>query len=318
MAEGGQVTVALSRWIRRGGFENRRDWLDATVALVVVVGGFYYTAQAILGGRNVNLDFIQANAWTFLGRMQFNLYVTTVAFAIGLPIGFLVGWARTAHTPRLPEVRRDLAMAAEQRTEKGLAADLGQAFMALRMGAKYFVRRIADGYVEIIRGTPILIQLFFLWFTLVVLGLLLNPVIAGILGLAINTGGYQGEIFRGGLQTVHSGQVEAAKGLGFSRLGTMRYVVLPQALRLTIPPLTNEFIGLLKVSVILIILGVPLDIFFLAREMAFRGHVFEIFIVVAGIFFLITIPVSRGVQLMERRFRIPGLGIQQVRTREGT
>src|SRR3989449_343449 len=142
-------------------------------------------------------------------------------------------------------------------------------------------------------------------------------ILIGIIALAINTGGYQAEIFRAGLQTVHSGQIEAARAIGFSRLKAMRYVILPQALRLIIPPLTNEYIGLFKASTFLFVLGVQTEISYIAQHEGFAGDVFEIFAIVTAIFLAITVTLSFVVQALERRFRIPGLGIEQVRLPRG-
>jgi len=171
-------------------------------------------------------------------------------------------------------------------------------------------------YVEIIRGTPLFVQIVFAWSVLLVnyprlddLGL-----IAGIAALTANTGGYQSEIFRAGLQTVHAGQAEAARAVGMSRLRAMRYVVLPQALRLIIPPLTNEYIGLLKASSFLFVIGVQ-ELTTVGKSEAFREFkVFEVFALVTGIYFLMTVPLSKAIAYVERRYRIPGLGMQQART----
>src|SRR3989442_12455847 len=93
----------------------------------------------------------------------------------------------------------------------------------------------------------------------------------------------------------------------------MRYVILPQALRLIIPPLTNEYIGLFKASTFLFVLGVETEISYIAQHEGFAGYVFEIFAFVTAIFLAITFTLSFVVQALERRFRIPGLGIEQCR-----
>lgn len=185
-------------------------------------------------------------------------------------------------------------------------------------GANRVVRRFAEGYVEIMRGTPLFVQIVFIWTIL----LFRNPgiqdprtlaLVAGIVAMTINTGAYQGEIFRGGLQTVHSGQVEAGRSLGLSRWQTMRHVVLPQALRLVIPPLTNEYIALLKSSSLLFFIGLA-ELTFVSKQLSNREvRIFEVFVVVTAIYLLFTVPLSNIVQALERKFRIPGLGIQVAR-----
>ena len=97
----------------------------------------------------------------------------------------------------------------------------------------------------------------------------------------------------------------------------MRYVILPQALRLIIPPLTNEFIGLFKASTFLFVLGIQTEISYVAQHEGFKGDVFEIFAMVTATFLAITVTLSFIVQAFERRFRIPGLGIEAVRKPRG-
>jgi polar amino acid transport system permease protein len=133
----------------------------------------------------------------------------------------------------------------------------------------------ASFYVSFIRGTPLIMQLFF-WFLglpqLAIAGppwmydlFILDVVVAGIIGLAVNYGAYMAEIFRAGILSVGHGQVEAAHALGMSSTQTMRRVVLPQAVRVIIPPTGNEFIAMLKDSALVGILGVP-ELFFRATR----------------------------------------------------
>ena len=186
-------------------------------------------------------------------------------------------------------------------------------------GVKYYLKRIADAYVSIIRGTPLFVQIIFAWSVIITysprMDLTLQGLLAGILALTVNTGGYQSEIFRAGITTVHSGQVEAARAIGLSRWGAMRHVILPQAVRLVIPPLTNEYIGLLKASSLVVIVGAVTELTTFGRREAFINfHVFEAFALVTGIYLLITVPVSKVIEWVERLYRVPGLGIQQDRT----
>src|SRR5918998_78660 len=101
-------------------------------------------------------------------------------------------------------------------------------------------------YIEIIRGTPVLAQLFILYFGLTEFGIRFTPVQAAILGLGLNGGAYLAEVFRAGIQSIHAGQLEAALTVGMTPLSAMRYVILPQALNVVVPPTTNYSIALLK------------------------------------------------------------------------
>lgn len=103
-------------------------------------------------------------------------------------------------------------------------------------------------YIELIRGTPLLIQLFFIFYALPHIGIKFSPFVAAVLGLGLNYAAYEAENYRAGIQGIPKSQVEAATALGFTRRHTLRYVVLPQAMRIVLPPITNDFISLLKDS----------------------------------------------------------------------
>ncbi len=297
--------------------EGRWRRIDLVLAVAVVGGGLAYITQLMVGGRGLDTAYIAENFGLYLDAAKLNLYVTTVAFVVGMTIGFLLGWLRTIRTVPVKKVVRDFKAWADADSRSRFRSAFGLGVTLIRTGAKYAARRLSDGYVEIMRGTPLFVQILFVWSILAVNfpTLFANPASvalnAGLIALTVNTGGYQSEIFRGGLQTVHSGQVEAARALGFSRLRTMRHVVLPQALRLIVPPLTNEYIGLFKASTLLFVLGVRGEITFVMNAEAFQGHVFEIFAMVTAIFLLVTVILAKLIQVMERRFQIPGLGIQE-------
>ncbi len=110
------------------------------------------------------------------------------------------------------------------------------------------LRWFAVAYIEVFRGTPLLVQLFFIYFGLPDFGIAINPYVAGILGLALNYAAAEAENYRAGLESVPSGQLEASWALGLSTWQAVRYVVIPQAVRIAIPPATNDFIALLKDS----------------------------------------------------------------------
>ncbi len=299
---------------------SREFWwrrIDALLAIVIVGGLLFYLYEVLVGGRGLDPSYIVENYDLFVSAALLNLYVTTVAFLIGMGIGFFLGWLRTAKAVPLKKVLHDFRLLSDASSQPGIAIYFWLSATLLWFSLKYAARRIGDGYVELVRGTPLFVQILFVWSVLVVNfpSLFATPAAvalnAGLIALILNTGGYQSEIFRGGLQTVHSGQVEAGRALGLSRLGTLRHIVMPQTLRLIVPPLTNEWIGLFKASTLLFVLGVRGEITFVANSEAFRGNAFEVFALVTGIFLLITVSLAKVVQILERRFRIPGLGIQQ-------
>ncbi len=294
--------------------------LDIFLAAAITVGLIVYFSNLLALRYGLSMTYIGTSYPGYLQAAWISVYVTTIAYAVGMGIGFLLGWVRSTRAQPLTKVlaaRRRDAVAATP-TNGGRSEHL---FMGavLWYGFKYSARRAADAYVAIIRGTPLLVQIIFIWSAFLVYTPRTDPFLlalsAGILALTVNTGGYQSEIFRAGIHTVHSGQIEAARAIGLSRLGAMRYVVLPQAIRLVIPPLTNEYIGLLKASSLLISIGSINELTTWGRFQAFHtAHVFEAFALVSGIYLIITVPASKLIDWVERRYRVPGLGIQAIRT----
>lgn len=115
-----------------------------------------------------------------------------------------------------------------------------------RISSHKGLRSVAEFYVWIIRGTPLLVQLFIIFYGLPSIGLTLNAFVSAVIGFTLSVGAYNSETIRAAIQSIDRGQWEAAKALGFSKRQTLTHVVLPQALRVAIPPLSNSFIGLVK------------------------------------------------------------------------
>lgn len=137
-----------------------------------------------------------------------------------------------------------------------IAAVLGLCFGLMLVSGSVILRGIAKIYVNIIRGTPIIVQAFFIYFGIPnATGLRLTAMTAGIITLSLNAGAYSAELVRGGIQSVPKGQMEAARSLGLTKSLAMRKVILPQALRLMIPSLVNQCIITLKDSSILSVIG---------------------------------------------------------------
>ncbi len=167
------------------------------------------------------------------------------------------------------------------------------------------VRWMAAIYVDFIRGTPLLVQIFIIYFALpLVFGIHMNPFVAAISACGINSGAYVAEIFRAGIQAVDEGQMEAGRSLGLTWPQTMRYIIVPQAFKCVIPPLGNEFIALLKDSSLVSVIGF--------EELTRRGQLviartygsLEIWLSVAVLYLIMTLTISRLVAYLERRFDI--------------
>lgn len=162
-------------------------------------------------------------------------------------------------------------------------------------------------FVEIIRGTPLLTQLFILYFGLPSIGIMLSPFLAALIGMGINSAAYQAEYFRGAIQSVKKEQLTAAYSLGMKQSQTIRYIVLPQMFRLVIPSWSNELIYLLKYSSMAYMIQAP-EIMSQGRLIASRNfRTFEVFIVVALIYLILVLILSKVLDLLERRLSIPGL-----------
>lgn len=129
-----------------------------------------------------------------------------------------------------------------------IAIILGLIIALIRIYAPPPFSNLAVIYIEVIRGTPLLIQLFFIYYALPTMGIEFSPFVAAILGLGINYSAYEAEVYRAGLFSVPNGQMEASISLGMSKSQSLRHIILPQATRLVIPPITNDFISLLKDS----------------------------------------------------------------------
>ena len=175
----------------------------------------------------------------------------------------------------------------------GLIAGLG------RTAERSWINILSSLYVEIIRGIPLLAQLFWIYYALSRF-IRLGPNVSAVLGLTICYGAYIGETFRGGIQSISKGQMEAARALGLSRGQAMRYVIIPQAIRVILPPVGNEFIAMLKDSSLVSVLAIS-DMLRRGREYASRTFAyFETYTLVALVYLLVTLIFSRVVYYIEQ------------------
>jgi polar amino acid transport system substrate-binding protein len=195
-----------------------------------------------------------------------------------------------------------------------LAVLLGLAVAVVRTYGPKFVSIPAGIYVEVIRGTPLLLQLFLIYYLvpellfsakipwLTALAREITPFVAGVLGLAINYSAYEAENYRAGLQAVPHGQTEAALSLGMTKWTTVRRIVVPQAVRIVIPPVTNDFIALFKdTAACSTILVVELTRKYNELFNFNRGLIIELAFITAGLYLLMSYPMSLAARYLERR-----------------
>ncbi|MBS1150449.1 MAG: Amino acid transporter binding protein and permease protein [Myxococcaceae bacterium] len=177
--------------------------------------------------------------------------------------------------------------------------------VALAMGRRYgptVVSVACVAYIEFFRGTPLLIQLTMVYFGLPELGVKLSPFVAGVVALGLNYAAAEAENYRAGLESVPAGQLEAATVLGFSRLQSLRFIVAPQAVRIAIPPMTNDFIALLKdSSLVSIVTLTELTKTYTTLASSMRDHL-GLGLLVALVYLLIGLPFAQLARVVERRF----------------
>jgi polar amino acid transport system substrate-binding protein len=162
------------------------------------------------------------------------------------------------------------------------------------------VRWLAQAYVEVVRGTPLLIQLFLIYYGLPQTGLRLNAFLAGVLGLGLNYAANEAENYRAGIQSIPRGQTEAALALGMSRGQILRRIVLPQALRVVIPPVTNDFISMFKDSSIVSVITM-VELTKVYGELAASTYDYiGLGLMTAGIYFALSFPASIFANWLER------------------
>lgn len=183
-----------------------------------------------------------------------------------------------------------------------LAVIIGLNLALSRLYGPSILRAFSVAYIESIRGTPLLIQLFLIFYGLPHIGIRLSPMLAAIFGLALNYSAYEAENYRAGIQSIPKTQMEAALALGMTRLQALRYVIVPQAMRLVIPPVTNDFIALLKdSSLVSVITMVELTKAY-SQLASIHYDYLGIGLLAAAMYFLIGLPFVRLARMAERHF----------------
>jgi polar amino acid transport system permease protein len=168
--------------------------------------------------------------------------------------------------------------------------------LALAQGSRYLgVRSFGLLYLWLFRGTPVLFQLIFVFNVLPVFGILLSGFASAVLALGLNEGAYMAEIMRSGIQAISRGQRTAARALGMTEWQVMRHVVLPQAFRIIIPPIGNQFIGMLKLSALVSVIAVQ-DLLLVANQTASANFRYLQALGAAGIYYLLLTTLFMAVQ----------------------
>ena len=267
----------------------------------ILPGGSILSSGSILsGGAIISQTSIMASAmqgrsffeWVALITERYGVWLlrgagVTLLIAlsgtiIGFVIGLLIGVIRTIPLSK-----------GEKRT-------------SLRTAALKCVNFILTCYIEVFRGTPMIVQAVVIYYGLMEMyGIDLSPFSAGLLVVSINTGAYMAEIVRGGIESIDKGQTEAAHAIGMTHSQTMKNVILPQAIRNILPATSNEFVINIKDTSVLNVISVS-ELFFTARSI--KGIVFrsyEPYLVVCAIYFILTFSVTRALRFIEKKMDGP-------------
>lgn len=182
---------------------------------------------------------------------------------------------------------------------------LGAVTGLFKISRNVILRKFAGFYIESIRGTPIMVQVMFIYFGLpMALGMRIPPMVAGIVAIAFNSGAYIAEIVRGAFQSIEAGQTEAGRSIGLSHFQTLYYIIWPQALKRMIPPLGNQFIISLKDTSLLVVVGVG-ELTRTGQEIiASNFRAFEVWLTVALMYLVMTLSLSRVLNYLEKRMDI--------------
>lgn len=190
---------------------------------------------------------------------------------------------------------------------------LGLPLALAKAYGKGLLKSLSIVYIEVIRGTPLLLQLFIVYFGLPEIGIQFDRTVAVWVALGINSAAYQAEYIRGALNAIDTGQITAAKSMGLSPFNSFRYILLPQLVRIGLPAWSNEVIYIVKYAAVAFTVAIP-DL--LARGKMLTSWHFkpvEVFIVVALIYVILLSVISSIMQLIERRLKIPGLVLEKGR-----
>ncbi|MFC7442574.1 amino acid ABC transporter permease [Laceyella putida] len=178
---------------------------------------------------------------------------------------------------------------------------LGTVIAVFRISGVRLLEGFGTAYVEFIRNTPLVAQIFFVFFALPAVGIKFSQFMVGTIGLSIYTSSYIAEVIRAGIQSVPRGQMEAARSSGLTYIQAMTHVILPQAFKLIIPPLGNQFINLVKNSSVLAVIAGG-ELMYFTDQATTESDVTPVYLFVAVVYLVLTIPLSLLVNYLERRW----------------
>ena len=234
---------------------------------------------------------LQKYGTLFLRGTGMTLLIALTGTVLGFLIGLLVAIVRTIAMPRSRDPRRQ--------------SSAERVSLAVRRTLLRAVQILMNVYIQVFRGTPMIVQAVVIYYGAQYAGIYMDTTFAAIFIISINTGAYMAEIIRGGIVSVDKGQFEAAHAIGMTHWQTMTTVVLPQAIRNILPSVGNEFIVNIKDSSVLNVISVS-ELFFQAKSAAGAYYrYFEVYFIIACIYLVLTLSVSRILAWVERRMDGP-------------
>jgi His/Glu/Gln/Arg/opine family amino acid ABC transporter permease subunit len=281
------VNEALDRIMDDGRYARiYRKWIGeplpaGTVAELHKIRGEGTTMRAAkAGGSAISIRWdVLRRTWPLMVRgAGMTLWLTFLTLVIGTPLGLIVALARLSALPPL--------------------------------------RWVAMVYVEVLRGTPMLVLIFVVYYVLPAIHVNFPPLQSAVIALSLNAAAYISEIFRAGIESIDTGQMEAARSLGMDYPAAMRWVILPQTIRRVLPPLTNEGVALLKDTSLVSLIGMTELTRVGSEQAAETGAPVTAFLAVAGVYLLMTIPLTyatRRLEIWMQPVRRPGRAAKQAR-----
>ena len=183
-----------------------------------------------------------------------------------------------------------------------LGAIAGLAIALARLSRGRLLSAPAILYIEIVRGTPALTQLFLIYFGLGSIGLAFSAFEAAVVGLGLNYAAYMAEVYRAGIEAIHRGQREAAQSIGMTQGQAMRHIILPQAVRIVLPPMANYAISLLKDTSVASLISAP-ELMLRARDLSSEYFMpMELYLIAGLMYLAMAYPLSQAVRRLERHF----------------
>ncbi|HMA68526.1 MAG TPA: amino acid ABC transporter permease [Candidatus Mcinerneyibacterium sp.] len=184
--------------------------------------------------------------------------------------------------------------------------------LAVIYGNKFF-KNISKAYITVVRGTPLLVQLFFVYYGLPSIGINVTPFTAALIGFLLNSAAYQAEYMKGGFLSITTEQMEAAYSIGMSKWQSIKEIIFPQAFRFSIPALSNEMIYLIKYTSIAYIIQVE-ELF--AQAKYFASDTFyhlEIFLLIGAVYLILVYGVTWSSDWLEEKLKIPGFDVSHLK-----